>query len=528
LREDAQRAYDKRKAAGAATSPAVDFGQTQAVSADGKLLLAATPNGWQLWDTRANTNVILENTRQLAFSDAVRFSADGALLAVYDEGWFWLWKTDGTRAGSAHIPFATFNALAFSPHNMYLALADDGGEARQWKVAAPLTETASVIFPGYFAPWRCLSFAPDLTLAATDRFAAKLDSGGFPHWFATEPIKAPAPFSEKDKDQTRLVIDHIAAAPDGKSWAEGVSFQPYFSSLIMRGFPSSELRARDAKTGQILWRQEAEYPMSHLEALQFLPDGALLSGGVGHERSPIPLPNSLGGLQVHDARNGESTTLDILWDKQKGHIQPNGVTQLLADRDGKRLVVSSDLVGSDVGIQVIDLTTKTIEQFFGGGIGIEHNKWALSPDGRWLGIAVKHRMGVKDCIYLRDLSKPVSGHFLKPVRIEVAAPAQAISFNNDGSFAVGLQDGRVLTWAANPTADSQPVWETKPGRAIDVLQFSTDGKTLWSGDERGDLVTRNADDGQWKSTLRLLPPADENAAPSWVRWARGGKTVLGK
>ena len=527
LREDAQSAYEKRKADGATAPPAVDFGQTQALSADGKLLLAATPNGWQLWNIGANTNIILQQTSRQDPRDAVHFSADGSLLAVYDEGWFRLWKTDdGTRLGLAHVPFATFSDAAFSPRNKHLALADDTGKAREWTVASPLMKTASVVFPGFFDPWRHLSFTSELKLAATDRFVARLDSQGLPHWFIREPIKSPAPLSETEKEQTRMVIDHIAAAPDGASWAQGVSFQPYFSSLIMKGFPSSELRERDAKSGQIMWRQEAKYPMSHLEALRFLPDGTLLSGGVGHERTPVPLPDSLGGLQVHNAQNGALGSLGITWNKEK---KPNGVSQLLASEDGKRIVVCSDLVGSDLGIQVIDLETKKVLLSFGGNTGIKWGKWALSPDGRWLGIAMKHRRGEQDHIYLRDLNKPRNGHFMDPpMRLEITSPAQAISFNKDGSFAVGLQDGRILMWAADPTEKSTPLWQTQPGRPINVLQFSADGKTLWSGDERGDLVARNAIDGQWKSTLRLLPPANENEAPSWARWTRGGKLVLGK
>ena len=524
MRAMALEAYEKRNAASKVETPPTSFGQTYAISPDGMLMLAASRNSWQILNTKSNSSTILEHTQHRELNNTIHFSVDGTMLVMYSEGWFWMWKADGTLIGRAQVPFVTLSGIAFSPHNTHLALADDTGNVRQWKIASPLTKMPDTVFSGFFAPWRNFRFNSNLKLAATDRFVATLDSKGHPHWFARELIKSPSPLSENQKNQTRMVIDHIAAAPDGKSWAEGVSFEHYSSTMITAGFPSGELRVRDANTGQIMRRQEAQYPMSHLEALQFLPDGTLLSGGEGHERSPVPLPNSLGGLQVHDAQSGELKSLDITWDKQKGHLKPNGVTQLLTSKDGKRLVVCSDLVGSDIGIQVIDMVSKKIVLSFGGRIGIERGKWALSPDGRWLGIAIKHRMGSEDHIYLRDLNEPQHGNFLGPaLRLKVLSPAQAISFNNDGSFAVGLEDGRVLMFAANPTTTSKPIWETKPGRTIDALQFSADGKTLWSGDERGDLVARNAIDGQWKSTLRLLPPTNEIDAPSWARWERGGK-----
>jgi WD40 repeat protein len=525
VREKALQAYERRKAAGKEDSSAPDFGQTQAISPDGKLLLAATPNGWQLWDIKSNSNVILEKARQLAPGDSVQFSADNTMLAIHSEGWFWAWRSDGTQIGFAHVPFVNFGGSAFSPHGKYLALGDDTGTADQWELETPLTQTANTLFPGFFAPWRHLSIAPNLMIAATDRFAAKLDAKGHPHWFNNEPIKAPTPLSDNEKRSVRAGIDHLAAAPDGKSWAEYVSFQTYFSTMEMEGFPRGELRGRDAKTGQILWRQADEGASPTLNVLKFLADGTLLTGGRGGGVSVRPLPNSFGGLQARDGRNGEPTQLGIAWDNKRGFEKPFRVEVMQVSRDGKRLVVFAYV--SDSGIQVVDIPSKQVIQYFGNNISIERGEWALSPDGQWLARAAKTRIDLWNLNQPRNnhnVNQPRNNHSIEAtVSLTVTSPAQALCFGNDNSLAVGLQDGRILLWAPNPTPDAAPLWETKPGRAINVLQFSLDGKTLWSGDERGDLKTRNAQNGQLQSTLRLLPPVNESAAPAWVRWTRNGE-----
>lgn len=515
LRDKAEEAYERRKATGAKESSTPDFGQTQAISLDGKLLLAATPNGWQLWNIASNSNVILEKARQLAPGDSVQFSADNTMLAIHSEGWFWAWRNNGTQIGFAHVPFVNFGGSAFSPHGKYLALGDDTGTARQWEIATPLPQTASTIFPGFFAPWRHLSFAPNLMLASTDRFVASLGANGHLHWFASEPIKLPEPLSDNEKTFAREGIDHLAAAPDGKSWAEYTSYGTYSSAMEIEGIPRGELRECDAKTGQILWRQADEGAFPTLNVLQFLADGTLLTGGRGGGVSVRPLPNTFGGLQARDGRSGEPAQLGIAWDNKRGFEKPFRVEVMQTSRDGKRLVVFAYV--SDSGIQVVDIPSKQIIQYFGNNVRIERGEWALSPDGQWLARAAKTR------IDLWNLNQPRSNHSRKAtVSLNVTSPAQALCFGNDNSLAVGLQDGRVLLWAPNPTPDAAPLWETKPGRAINVLQFSLDGKTLWSGDERGDLKTRNAQNGQLQSTLRLLPPSSENNVPTWVRWTRGG------
>lgn len=105
---------------------------------------------------------------------------------------------------------------------------------------------------------------------------------------------------------------------------------------------------------------------------------------------------------------------------------------------------------------------------------------------------------------------------------QIVSRVRALKFGADGTLAAGLADGRVLAWLPEFSSLAAPAWETAAGREIGALTFSLDGKTVWSGDERGDLKARDARIGALQSTLRLMAPLSAGAAPRWIRWNRAG------
>ena len=533
LRERAMRAAERRKAENAANPKplaAPDFGTLRALSPDGTRAVAHTRNGWQLWDTTSNANRILERSERLSAGEDAAFSRDGALLAVRTKDRFWLWRSDGTQIGWANVPFAAFADMAFAPDGASLSLADGTGVARRWTTASPLAKTAQQVFPGFFQPWNHFSATPDGLLAATAEGVASIDaSGKLVKWHRFEAVESPAALPEYMKTQTRLELLGLVASPDGKSWVESLGYDTYTATMDNLKIPRGELRVRDAATGAILWRRTDLDPYQVVQNYLFLADGTLVTGKPGLGRSASEISESFGGLQAHDGRTGEPAALDIAWEDKVGFRQPRGIEILEKSPDDKYLLVSSGSGGG--GLQVVDLAAKKVIGYSRAHSTIHEGRWLLSPDAKFLVRAGNDAVGV--WAIARD-GKPGSTKEIGLFALD--SPAQSARFAPDGSLAVGLRDGRIKVWAAfsgdaaseAKSLDATPLWETARGRqAVVSLEFSRDGKTLWSGDARGDLSSRDARTGQWRSTLRLAPPKGADAPASWVRWARDGKVESG-
>lgn len=519
LRERVERAEERRReqnAANPAAAATPDFGTLRAISPDGSRLLAATRRGWQLWELGTNSNRLLDGSQRLSAGSQVQFSPDGKLIAAYSGGTFWLWSTEGSQIGFGSGNFAKYTDVDFTPDGRRLALADDTAVARQWATTAPLSKTAQVVFPGYFQGWRHLSALPNGVLAATANGVAVIDTAGKPKWMSNPPIEAPELPEGAPRTPTRPQLTELVAAPDGQTWVETLTYETYTSTMMNAGIPKAEVRGRDMANGDVLWRLADHGSYTAVADSQILRDGTLLTGRRGWSVSAGPMDTSLLGLQARDSRTGETKDFGIEWGKERGYRDPGSVAMLEASRDGKYLLVSSGSGGN--GLQIIDLQAKKVANFFGSNVQIDKGEWDMSWDGEWLA-----RTGATS-LELWDLQqkKPDSSS-VPTVRVALTSAAHVVRFGRDRSLAVGLADGRILFWASPPANDTPPAWETAPGRTIHTLEFSTDGKTLWSGDERGDLVARDAQTGQWQSTLQLSTPKDGDGVPTWVHWTRDGK-----
>jgi WD40 repeat protein len=287
------------------------------------------------------------------------------------------------------------------------------------------------------------------------------------------------------------------------------------------GIPRGELRGRDTQTGRVLWRVSDANRFSTVDLLRFLPDGTLLTGKGSGGRSLTPQDDSLAGLQARDGLTGQTKPMEIIWGDQVGTREPRSIEILEPSADGKTLVVSSGSGGN--GVQFVDLKRKTITGFFGSNTQVGSGPWATSADGKWLAGSYSNGIGLWDIADARtnrgmtpDVQLKIEGQL---------ARLNALKFSASGALATGLANGRVLLWGSNFIASAIPAWETTTGRSITSLSFSADGKTLWSGDERGELKARDAQSGTLQSTLRLRAPQIEGEVPEWVKWDRSGKAV---
>ncbi len=530
MRERALEAHEraKERAAQNPTDPnaAPDFGRAVGLSSDGKFVLAASRAGVVWWNTLDNTSRVLEKSERLGTLSSAQFSPDGRFVTLRGgarggrgSGAFYLWNSDGTQAGFGSSPRAEDTDVAFAPDSSRVAMSDESGQVRVWNTGAALAKVADTTLPGFFQAWSALGATPDGAFAVSENKVWKIGATGAARVFENTPIEFDAALAPGVKANLRQNIAAFAASSDGTLWAEHVSFENFTGTLENAGVPRGELRARDAQTGAVLWKQSLQGFSTPL--LRFLPDGTLLTGGRGGGIRLRGTPEDpLSGLQARDGKTGQPKDVGIEWGDKNGGREPGSVEILEPSANGKRLVVSSGSGGN--GVQTVNLETKKPFSFFGANIEIPRGAWATSPDGRFLAGPSRTGVGVWDLGKERGFPNSFAPDFQLALSSPLPARLNAASWSATGALAAGFADGRVLVWTPDFAPDKAPTWETAPGRAITSLAWSSNGLLL-IGDERGDLKTRSAKSGALESTIRLLAPASETAPPRVVRWTSDGK-----
>ncbi len=527
--EGLQRSHDlaKERAAKVAADPntPLDFGQTQGISGDGRLVLSATRNGLQLWNTSDNSSRILQKSEGVEGAEETLFSRDNGLVAVRSDTAFWLWNLNGTQTGWARTETANFSDLVFAPGGAQIMLGDTSGQVRIWKNSAPLAKAAGTAWPGFFQSWTALQSSSTSLWGRTSRGVGIVNLQNGVRWFDTPLLPAPEQLPAPVKAQMRPDVVDFAVAPDGLSWVESVSLSSFSPTMLRLNIAPGEVRARDAATGKLLWRLSNQ--SVHPVIVRFLPDGTLLTGGEGAgitRRRPTgaapPSGQNFAGLRAWNGKTGEAHDFPIQWGNIiTGLHEPGSVVILEPSADGKRLVVSSGSGGS--GLQTLDLESKQVLTYFDENSDVSPGPWALSGDGHFLAGLSDDDLTIWDVSQPRGKNSDLKRGIL--LKSGIPSRATALAWNKQGALAAGFADGRVLVWAPYAESVPTPTWETAPGRAVTSLAWSQDGQTLSSGDERGDLKTRDGASGALQSTLRLMPPAKEGAPLAWIRWTSDGK-----
>ena len=244
--------------------------------------MAATRAGLQLWNTRDNTALALDGTAR-SRADEIAFSPDGQWVAARNGGSLRSWNIGANKSFNYFdAPYLT--ELAWAPDSAQLAAGNADAQVQIWRAELPAVKgkaLPTLVLPGYFNGWNFLRGAGDTLLAATERGVAVIEPNGAPRWLQNLPIEAPvaAPANAK------FDIKAVALAPDGNTWVETVGFGSYTGTMSNQGIPRSEVRARDIKSGKILWRKSDENRQGFVEALAFTPDGTLFTGKEGAGRS---------------------------------------------------------------------------------------------------------------------------------------------------------------------------------------------------------------------------------------------------
>jgi WD40 repeat protein len=505
------------------------FGLVLALSPDASRLVSYSPLGLRVWDLRTGTVQLLEKSERTS-TTTPHFSPDGSRLATYGGPTLRVWDTSGKLRGQTARPQIDIAEIAFTPDSRSLAVAASDAQIQIWNMnqeflprpkldpadpPQPQPETADVL-AGFFQPIRRITPQADGIVAVTKQANAKVDAEGRIAWLPSEPIAT----AEAAPTTVQQALGLATASPDGTLLAETVYYSPYFSAMENNGIPKGELRIRDVKTNQVLWR-ESDKGFTPLTSFIWLPDNTLLLSKAELGRVSSYVEDSLMGLQRRDGRTGELATLDIDWTGKRGNEDESGVKSLAASADGSRLIV-----GRVNSVQLVDLKAGKLIRSFRFNQARTSN-YAISPDGNWLAAGTgTNSINLWDLVRERKEDLDDNADIVLKSGLEEQFSLKSVSFGADGTLAAGTSNGRILAWKPQWVAEALPSWETAPTFSeLLSLSFSTDGKYLWSGDARGELQKRDTATGEISVTIRLLPPKTEDAPAKWIKWDRAGKIV---
>jgi WD40 repeat protein len=484
------------------------FGAALQFSPDGRLLLTQTGVGLRLWNMDAETAVTLADSARLGGLFDVTFSPDSKAILITMGSGLWVWDSTGRLVGRTLVP-GEIKSVAISPDSKTVAIGDTGARVFLYNAAA--LQTPRAVLPGFTQSWRAVRRAGEAIVAATDTAIATVARDGL-QWQKIEGISSPAPVPATMKS----TLQNLLLSPDGAVQVEAVYFDSYAANLEASGVPRGEVRARDVKSGKLLWRK-ADSGLFGVPVLTIDASGALWVSRSSGGRSVMGTrTDAWGGLQKWSLKGGDSQTFNIAWNSPHGPRPVYSAREILVADDVSRAVFADAN-----GLRFVDLKQARQERILNSSVFREY-VFALSPDGVWLvGGSRDGRVMLWNTQRDRKEYEIGADVTLKTFGDEWIT---SLAFAPDGKIAAALRDGRVLVWPAAPTKESLPLWDTPATRAaVHSLTFSRDGKTLWVGDARGALLARDAQSGELQNTLRLLPPAQPDASLSWVAWDKSGK-----
>ena len=467
-----------------------------AYSPDGKLLVAATEDGTQLWDTASLTRVGGVLPAQVITSSdtvsmgvvAVAFSPDGRLVASGDaSGNVQLWNTKTRRlvgqlsADPGVQEISGIGAVAFSPDGKYLVAAGGDGHEKVWTVARgfPLVRRLPVGYASFPGP-NVVAFRPHSQVLAI------VTSTGVQQWNIATGKEVGGVICAGNG------ANSVAYSPDGGMLACGTS-----------DGPASRVSLWNLSTGRLV--RIVSGSGEHANALAFSPSGQMLAdadadgylrlwnignGKLAH--APLPVAANTNSVQAVSfspdggvVATGDYSGTVKLWDISSyapmgSPLRPNAKPKaLVAALIGTR---SNSLTGanSDGYVQLWDGPGD------GGRVppdvaahGHVLTGQVISPDGKLIAYFTNNGwIQLRSTVTGQPVGKPLPAN-------GNSAPYSGVAFSSDSKMlATADSSGSLWLWNA---ASGKPVGKpihaaTKGGFWVDDIAFNPDGKLLATAD----------------------------------------------
>lgn len=486
-------------------------GRSLAFSPNGRLIAVGNADGtlglWSASSRRLIGKLINAHAGPIW---GLAFSPDGSLIATVSErdSALRLWET-ATRQLRAEVirPTAGAWGLAFSPDGRTIAVGESTGTISLWDAASGVQRAALQGHTGWVIS---LAFSPD---------GRRLASGGED---GTVRLWNPATGQE---------VGRLSGHTD---WIGSVVFSPDGRQLASSSGDGT-IRVWTVATQQLRGQLRAAGG-SVLRTLAFSPNGLWLAAGsydakvyVWNVAGLLPLDPELTGHTdgvfaiafSPDGRLLVSTGIDStvrLWDVETrlaaGQLEPvettapQRVTALAVSPDGRRLVT-----GGEEGVLalwdstqvaepvILDQYTAAVSQLF---LGTKGELVALFADNTVHGWNITDSPAFSITLpFTATESATVSSLALAPL---ASGDVLAVGFSNG---TLGL--ARVESWLTPNRSKANPTFLRKwsgHNTPVRQLAFSSDGSTLISGDDSGEIIAWNLASAQTQS----LPAMRHNGA----------------
>ena len=522
-----------------------------AFSSDGKILGAygLGDNTIQLWEVQTGKPHGQPLSGHTGSVEGLAFSPDGKTVAAggLEDNTIWLWDIEtGQRRGQPLSDRAGVREIAFSPDGKILASVSTAGTIQLWDIETgqqrgqPLIShrrgrVHSVAFSpdgktlasgcedGAVILWdilgrgslgeslplhidRKVAFSPDGKTLASASCSNKEDSrctqGEIHLWDITTGQPRGGPLTGPIDE-----VRSLAFSPDGKTLASCTCRKTGASHYCTEGeIHLWDVRAQQPRGGPLTG------PTDEVLSLAFSPDGKTLASGSCRKRE-------MRGVAFACVQ-GEIHLWDVLTQQPRGGpltFPSDEIKSLAFSPDGKTLASGGNyIILWDIKTgQIRGKLTRYIDS-------PEVFHLAFSPDGKILASA-----GTEDNVILWEVEtgqprgEPLARHSGGLTYV-----VQGLAFSPDGkTLAAGVTDGTLRLWdvpTQQPLGPPLPIERPLPRvqrralgkgvadslldlfsstfvNSISNLAFSSDGKTLISGDSNGTLLQWSIDIDSWRT-----------------------------
>ena len=486
----------------------------------------------------------LETRHPRGYCSGLAFSPDGRLIATSSgEGKSVLWDPSTGKAVRFLVTPAIASYLCWSPDSKYLALSGSGG-VNLWHV-----ESGRLVRTHGGAPWPAgVSWSPDgrwLLLGCRGGSSPETSKHG-PQGIRILDLRAnDPPIVLRDAPET----EHVAWAPDGKSFAAGPG------PITIWEFPAL--------------RRRQQLPCADLrQGIRWSPDGRFLAADPGARtavwdvatgKRPPGTPAELddGNLFAWYPQGckltfrSRSDGVYCLWDADHPGTfvlpksDPINASRMAWSPDGTTLARIRDY-------RDVELYRKTTGWRSSETVTPRITAVAFSPDGRTLAYAGHVETHVGAHLWTlassqppRSLPTPAHGQYYnlawsadgktlagrwpgKLIVWDVPSGAQATTFDCPGSEGGSIAlspDGQRLasncgTLAVFDRKTRTPIWKASPGGT--AVAWSPDGRRLAAG-TGPEVAIFDPDSGK---RLTTIAPAGEKAAVVAMLWSPDGKQLV--